>query len=116
MIPNLRWRCATWAMVLLTFALSKPGGAQLVLYDNFNSQRIDPAKWDGGFQDPGARDALRELAAGQDQDNDRRLHLKETTYSAITDDNGASGSIFGLGFPVPSAITEASFSVFVKDT
>ena len=64
-----------------------------------------------------SRDAVRELTAtgGQDQDNDRRLHLKETTYSTITDDNGASGSIFGLGFPVPSAITEASFSVFVKD-
>lgn len=58
---------------------------------------------------------MRELTAGQDQDNDRRLHLEETTYSAITDDNGASGSIFGLGFSVPSAITEASFSVFVKD-
>jgi hypothetical protein len=114
-MPESGWRSATWASVLLTFALSKPGVAQLVLYDNFNSQRIDPAKWDGGFQDPESRDAVRELTAGQDQDNDRRLHLKETTYSAITDDNGASGSIFGLGFPVPSAITEASFSVFVKD-
>jgi hypothetical protein len=117
MIPKLSCRFAAWAMVLLTFALSKAGVAQMVLYDNFNSQHIDPSKWDGSFlfQDPNSREAVRELSATAGQNEDRRLHLKETTYSATTDDNGGSGSIFGLGFPVPNAITEASFSVVVKD-
>jgi hypothetical protein len=108
-------RFAAGALVLLTFVLSKAGVAQLVLYDNFNSLRIDPSKWDGGFQDPESREAVRELTTTPGQEDDRQLHLKETTYSTTTDDNGASGSIFGLAFPAPSAITEASFSVVVKD-
>jgi len=115
MTPKPERTFAVWALVLLTFALSKAGVAQLVLYDNFNSKQIDPSKWDGGFQDPESRESVRELTAAPGQDDDRRLHLKETTYSTTTDDNGASGSIFGLGFPVPTAITEASFSVVVKD-
>ena len=78
--------------------------AQLVLYDNFNSKHIDPAKWDGFFLDPDARDAVREIAATPEKDNDRRLHIKESTYSVTTDDNGASGSIFGLSFPVPTPL------------
>jgi hypothetical protein len=40
-------RSGIWMLVLLTLALSKSGNAQLVLYDNFNSKQINPAKWIG---------------------------------------------------------------------
>jgi hypothetical protein len=117
MVPRRKLTFALCAFVFSTFVLCRTGVAQLVLYDNFNSQRIDPAKWDGSFlfQDPNSREAVRELSTTAGQNEDRRLHLQETTYSATTDDNGGSGSIFGLGFPVPSAITEASFSVVVRE-
>jgi hypothetical protein len=115
MLPKLTWKLAVWAVFLLTLASSKATVAQLVLYDNFNSRRIDPARWDGSFLDPDARDVVREVTATPEKDDDRRLHIKESTYSVTTDDSGASGSIFGLGFPVPNAITEVSFTVAVKD-
>jgi hypothetical protein len=101
--------------LLLTFASSKATVAQVVLYDNFNSKRIDPAKWDGSFLDSDSRDAVREISATPGNDDDRSLHLKESTYSVTTDDNGATGTIFGLSFPVPDAITETSFTVLVKE-
>src|SRR6201993_1378206 len=115
MTSKLKWTFACSALALLTLAFSKASVAQLVLYDNFNLHHIDPLKWDTDFFDSNAREMVRELTATPEKDDDRRLHLSETTYSTTTDDNGASGSIFGLGFPVPSAITEASFSVSVKD-
>lgn len=104
-----------WALLLLTFASSKASVAQVVLYDNLNSKRIDPAKWDGFFLDSDSRDAVREISPTPGKDDGRSLRLKESTYSVTTDDNGATGTIFGLSFPVPDAITETSFTVLVKD-
>jgi len=101
-----------WGLVFLTLALSKAGSAQLVLYDNFHSTHIDPGKWLGTFGDPDQRDVVRQVVG---EDEDRRLHLSQTAYSATTDDVGSSGNIFGLEFPVPSAITEASFTLVVKN-
>jgi len=97
--------------VLLTVALSKAGVAQLVLYDNFASRNIDPSKWFGTFGDQDQREVVRRLVG---EEEDRRLHLSQTAYSATTDDVGSSGNIFGLQFSVPSAITEASFTVAVN--
>ena len=114
MTSKLKWTFACWALALLTLAFSKASVAQLVLYDNFNLHHIDPLKWDTDFFDSNAREMVRELTATPEKDDDRRLHLSETTYSTTTDDNGASGSIFGLNFPVPSAITEVSFTVVVR--
>jgi hypothetical protein len=106
-----KWTFACWALVLLTFALSKAGVAQLVLYDNFNSKQIDPSKWNGWqFFDPDVRDATRQLVG---EEENRRLRLSQTAYSATIDDSGGSGGIFGLAFPVPSAITEVSFDLTV---
>ena len=101
-----------WVLVFLTLALSKAGSAQLVLYDNFKSDRIGPSKWIGTFGDPDQREVVRQVVG---EEEDRRLHLSQTAYSATTDDVGSSGNIFGLEFPVPSAITEASFTLVVKN-
>jgi hypothetical protein len=101
-----------WVLVFLTLALAKAGSAQLVPYDNFKSNRIDPSKWIGTFGDPDQREVVRQLVG---EEEDRRLHLSQTAYSATTDDVGSSGNIFGLEFPVPDAITDASFTLVVKN-
>jgi hypothetical protein len=101
-----------WIFLLLAFGLTKASVAQLVLYDNFRSNRIDPAKWSGWqFFDPDIREAGRQIAG---EEENRRLRLSYTTYSATTDNSGGSGGGFGLAFPDPSAITEASFTAVVN--
>jgi hypothetical protein len=100
-------------LVLLTLALSIAGVAQtqLVLYDNFKSRNIDPSKWNGWqFFDFDVREAVRQLAG---EEENRRLRLSLTAYSATTDDFGASGGGFGLAFPNPGAVTEVSFDLTV---
>jgi len=112
MFPKPKWMFAVWALVLLTFVLPKAGVAQLVLYDNFNSKQIDPSKWIGWqFFDPDIREAVRQPAG---EEEGRHLRLSQRAYSATTDDFGGSGGLFGLAFPVPSAVTEASFTVVVS--
>jgi hypothetical protein len=104
----------TLVLVLLTLALSKAGVAQtqLVLYDSFKSRNLDPSKWIGWqFFDPDIREARRQIAG---EEENRRLDLSYTAYSATTDDFGGSGGGFGLAFPAPSAITETSFTVVVN--
>jgi hypothetical protein len=108
-------------MIGLTLVLSHGGTAQLVLYDNFNSKNIDPSKWIGWqFYNPDQREAVREIVSaasengGQGSVPGRRLHISERDYAATTDDNGSNGDTFGLGFPNPNAVTEASFTVTVK--
>jgi hypothetical protein len=111
-----KWTLLTWALVLMTLTLSKAGFAQLVLYDNFNSKRIDPSKWIG--EPPslpgGSNKDRREVAVELVGEKDRRLRLFETAYSATNDNNGASGSGFGLGFAVPSKVTAVSFTLAVN--
>ena len=97
---------------MLTLSLSKAGTAQLVLYYDFHSQRIDPSKWIRTFDNSNQRESVRTLVG---EEEDRHLQLSQTAYSATTDDVGGSGAIFGLQFLVPSAITEASFTVVVKN-
>ena len=101
-----------WILLLLTFVLSRAAVAQLVLYDNFKSSRIDASKWTGWqFFDPDVREEVRQLAG---EDENRRLRLSYTAYSATTDNSGGSGGGFGLAFPDPSAITEISFAAVVN--
>ena len=99
-------------LVLLAGALANAGVTQLVLYDNFHSAKIDPSKWIGWqFYDPDVREGVRQLSG---EEENRRLHLSVTAYSATTDDLGASGGVFGLAFPNPGAVREASFNVTVS--
>jgi hypothetical protein len=105
----------TWSLVLLTIALPKAGVAQLSLYDNFNSKRIDPSKWIGEPSSPTGSDIdRREVAAELVGEGNRRLHLLETVYSATIDDNGIGGTGFGLGFANPSKVTAVSFTLAVN--
>lgn len=89
--------------ILLLFAISKSCGAQLVLYDNFNSNHLHPSKWTGaqGY-DPDLREAVRQLSR---EKNHGVLHLSQTAYSSTVDDSGGSGGTFGLAFSNPDAIT-----------
>lgn len=113
MLKKVQWTFLTLALVLLAFTFSKASVTQLVLYDNFQAKRIDPSKWIGWqFFDPDVREAVRQLVG---EEENRRLHLSLTAYSATTDNLGGSGGEFGLAFPVPNAVTEASFTVVVQD-
>jgi hypothetical protein len=111
MFPNSQRTYAKWILLALTFVLSKSVAAQMVLYDNFNSPQIDPAKWIGVGSDPDIRDEVRALSG---EERNRHLRLSQTAYSATTDDNGTSGNVFGLGFPDPNAVNEVSFDLVVN--
>ena len=105
-------------VAVLTLAqlwLLSTASAQLVLYDNFSKRTIDPAKWTGlqNF-DPDLRETIRELTPTPWNDDDNRLHLGQRAYSAVADDNGGSGGLWGLAFPNPAAITAISFTVAVN--
>lgn len=98
--------------ILLALATSMSCGAQLVPYDNFNSNHINPSTWTGaqGY-DPDLRETVRQLSREKDHGV---LHLSQTAYSSTADDSGGSGGIFGLAFSNPGAITETSFVVRVN--
>ena len=99
-------------LLFTAVTFSKAAVSQLVLYDNFSSRAINPAKWTGWqFFDPDIGEAGWQLV-GEDGNN-RGLHLFLTAYSATSDDFGASGGAFGLTFPTPSAINEVAFTVVV---
>jgi hypothetical protein len=88
----------------------------LVLYDNFNSKRINPAKWDGTQNfDPDLREASRELEPRFDDGGHHRLRLMHRAYSSVADDNGSSGGLWGLSFPNPGAVTAVAFAVAVNE-
>jgi hypothetical protein len=100
-------------LLVLTVTLSKAGVTRLVLYDNFTSHSIDPAKWTAWqFFDTDVREAVRQIVG---EEENRRLHLSVKAYSATTDDAGGNGNVFGLAFPVPNAITEVLFSAVVNE-
>ena len=99
-------------LLLVAVTLAKANVTQLVLYDSFASATIDPAKWTGWqFFDPDVREAVRQITG---EEENRHLHLSSMAYSATTDDLGGSGGGFGLAFPVPTAITEISFTAVVN--
>lgn len=112
MFGRLRSVLLVSVFVLSTVVLSKAAVTQLVLYDNFASRNIDHSKWNGWqFFDLDVLDATRQLVG---EEENRRLHLALTAYSSTADDFGGSGGPFGLAFPVPTAIKEASFTAVVN--
>lgn len=109
---------ATFVLVLLTLAVPQAGFAQMMLYDNFRSTRIDPSKWVGEPASlyPGSDQDRREVSIGLvGGESNRRLQISQTNYSEITDNNGSSGIGFGLGFAQPSQIKAVSFTVSVQE-
>jgi hypothetical protein len=111
----------TWihlALVLLILVLPAAAAAQLVLYDNFNSTRIDPVKWIGvPASVPGDGDVdRREVSVGLAGKNDSRgLHISQTMYSSTANNTGAGGSGFGLGFANARKLTAVSFALAVNE-
>jgi hypothetical protein len=113
-----KYTAMSWVLALLTILLPQASVAQLKLYDNFSSGRINPSKWIG---EPAS------LAGGSDQDRrevsiglcgkgeNRRLQMSQTSYSAIPDSNGSSGVGFGLGFAQPSQVKAVSFTLAVDE-
>jgi hypothetical protein len=117
LFSKLRWMLLPCVPVLVTLILSEAGVAQLKLYDDFNSKQIDPSKWVGeppsipGASNKDRREVTVELA---DRKGDRRLHISERAYSATSDNNGAGGSGFGLGFAKPDRVKAMSFTLAVS--
>ena|SRR5215469_9102449 len=115
-------RKLVWALVVSSSLVAaargqtrSPNGLTwLVLYDNFNSSVINPAKW-AGLQnyDPDLRETVRDLTPTPGVKGDYRLHLMHRAYSAVTDDSGGSGGLWGLSFPNPSAVTAIGFTLSV---
>ena len=107
----------TSVLVLLTLGLATPSMAQLKLYDNFRSKRIDPSKWVGepaslpGSTDKDRRE-VRIVLTGEGAS--RHLRISQTNYSAITDNNGLGGSGFGLGFAQPIKAFTPSFTTLLS--
>jgi hypothetical protein len=111
-------RTGIWTLVLLTLVLSRTSNAQLVLYDNFNSKQIDPARWIGERSSPDGSDAnRREVAVQLVGEENQRLRISETVYSANTGNTGSGGDGFGLGFASPNNVTAVSFTLaLTKDS
>jgi hypothetical protein len=91
--------------------------AGLVLYDDFHANRINPSKWIGepnsepGGSDKDRREAVIEVVG---EEHGRRLRIATTTYSDTSDNNGAGGNGFGLGFANSNLLKAVSFSLAVN--
>jgi hypothetical protein len=88
------------------------GQAQLVLYDNFNSALINPAKWFGSQSQPGAAapmtETSRKIVEGQ-------LLLQVTDYGDNTSDTGrAPTGTQSLRVNDPSTVTAMQARVTVQ--
>ena len=117
MFTETKWTILGCALAL-PILTSSAGAWQLRLYDNFSSKHIDPSKWVGepasiaGGSDKDRREVTVELSGAGAA---RHLHIAENTYSDVTDNNGASGTGFGLGFAEPSKVTAVSFTLVVNE-
>jgi hypothetical protein len=104
-------QCAALFVVML---IGWPGYAaeRLVLYDDFNTEYIDPSKWFGGEFSPAfppvGTEAIRQI-----QDN--RLRLMYRSYGPAGADSGRLRSEFVLMFRDPAAITTIQATVQVTD-
>lgn len=54
---------------------------------------------------------MRNLAAVPGVPMAKQLHIMQRAYSAITDNTGSSGGLFGLSFANPGAVTAVSFTL-----
>ena len=97
----------------LAFAVAAIGGGacchagSMVLYDDFSAKLIDPAKWFGAYGDTAMLESSRQIVGG-------RLHLNMRAYADTDAEGGGRGGVWGLGFPLPDAVTAVSFPVTVN--
>lgn len=89
--------------------------APLILYDDFNGQRIDPAKWSDSSSPYYVREMVRELSpAYQGQGNNRRLRMFDRAYSDTFNDSGGTNGWLALQFAHPTSVNEVSFTLAVN--
>ena len=104
-------------LIGLLVVTSSAGVPQLKLYDNFSAKHFDPSKWIGepasivGGSDKDRREVTVELAGAGAA---RHLHIAQTSYADVTDNEGVNGSGFGLGFADPSKVTAVAFTLVVN--
>jgi hypothetical protein len=103
--------CAALFVVML---ISGPGDAaeHLVLYDDFNTESIDPGKWFGGEFSPAVPRAGTEAIR---QIQDHRLRLAYRSFGQTDSDSGRPRHEFMLIFRDPAAITTIQATVQVTD-
>lgn len=103
-------------ILFLTIAPSSAAHAaeHLVLYDNFQTSRINPNKWYGSEFGGAVREAFRGLAGDPLVPGNRRLRLENRSYGDTTSDTGARFGGFRLNFFNPSAVTAIQAIVEVK--
>jgi hypothetical protein len=97
---------------ILVVTLAGIGQAQLVLYDNFDSGPIDPAKWHGSQNQPGPSapmtETIRRIVTGQ-------LQLQVVNYGETTSDVGTAPlGIQALRVNDPSSVTAMQAKVVVQ--
>lgn len=100
--------CLIAALVL---GYPAPSDAQLVLYDDFSSRVIDPAKWfgtaaTGGPANP-TTEVTRRIRLG-------KLQLRLNQYGLTTSDSGTSGGQYRLAIHDPVPITTLQARVIVR--
>jgi hypothetical protein len=98
--------------VIFVITLTGIGQAQLVLYDDFAADLIDPAKWHGSQNQPAASapmtETSRRIVEGQ-------LQLQMTDYGETTSDVGtAPAAIQALRVNDPSSVTAMQAKVTVR--
>jgi hypothetical protein len=79
----------------------------MVLYDDFNSRRLDPAKWFGGGGSDPTLDVVRRT-------NEGRLRLLNRAYAGTDSDSASRFGIVFVGFTQPSAITSVQTTVRIS--
>jgi hypothetical protein len=99
-------------LAISSLLVASPGEAQLVLYDDFSVNKINPAKWFGGETNRGPMapntEILRKVALGQAQ-------LLLTSFGRTDTDTGTAGFAENrLNIPNPAAVVEMQATVTAK--
>jgi hypothetical protein len=103
--------CIVTLMVLVSIPAHAQGS--LVLYDDFSTPLIDPARWFGA--EPGQSVALEAVRVRSvNQDNKGQLHLAYRSYGSTDFDGGTEGAFLSLFFTNPTSVTAVRATVQVN--
>ena len=104
--------CIVTLMVLVSIPAHAQGS--LVLYDDFSTPLLDPARWFGA--EPGQNvglEAVRVRSINQNSSNGQ-LHLAYRSYGSTNFDGGTQSATLSLFFTNPAAITAVRATVQVN--